>query len=112
MPPSVVGKADTRAARWCPPPVRSTATPSPGYWRAASLRLVSQPGATLRIAALNGRARLVLHAAPVPARAAAFCSGCPHNISTRAADDQLVGLGIGCHVMAGLDPTGRGTRWA
>ena len=46
---------------------------------------------------------------PPPARTAAFCSGCPHNISTRADDDQLVGLGIGCHIMAGARrPEGRG----
>ena len=28
-----------------------------------------------------------------------FCSGCPHNASTRASADQLVGAGIGCHAM-------------
>ncbi len=32
-----------------------------------------------------------------------FCSGCPHNISTRAGADQLVGVGIGCHTMVALD---------
>jgi indolepyruvate ferredoxin oxidoreductase len=61
-----------------------------------------------RIESLARRQRLVLHLAPPPARAAAFCSGCPHNISTRSDDGQLVGLGIGCHIMAGLDPHGRG----
>ncbi|QFQ02364.1 indolepyruvate ferredoxin oxidoreductase [Corynebacterium urogenitale] len=28
-----------------------------------------------------------------------FCSGCPHNASTRTSADQLVGAGIGCHAM-------------
>ncbi len=38
-----------------------------------------------------------------------FCSGCPHNSSTRAASDQLVGVGIGCHTMVALDlPERRG----
>jgi len=46
--------------------------------------------------------------APLPARTPYFCSGCPHNISTRADDDQLVGLGIGCHIMVALDDAGRG----
>ena len=44
----------------------------------------------------------------LPARTPYFCSGCPHNRSTRAEDDQLVGLGIGCHVMVALDDEGRG----
>jgi indolepyruvate ferredoxin oxidoreductase len=57
--------------------------------------------------------RLTLMAAPAadpapPPRTPYFCSGCPHNISTRADDDQLVGLGIGCHIMAAFDDEGRG----
>jgi indolepyruvate ferredoxin oxidoreductase len=39
-----------------------------------------------------------------------FCPGCPHNISTRADADQLVGLGIGCHIMAAFDDEGRGHK--
>ncbi|MCV7200413.1 2-oxoacid ferredoxin oxidoreductase [Mycolicibacterium peregrinum] len=34
---------------------------------------------------------------PVIARTPYFCSGCPHNSSTRTAEDTLVGAGIGCH---------------
>jgi indolepyruvate ferredoxin oxidoreductase len=62
----------------------------------------------------GGRIRIDLgggtgEAAPAP-RTPYFCSGCPHNISTRADDDQLVGLGIGCHIMAALDDEGRGHK--
>ena len=64
--------------------------------------------AAARLDALTRRPRLVLHVDAPPARTPAFCSGCPHNISTRAGDDQLVGLGIGCHIMAGFDAPGRG----
>ncbi|HVX20053.1 MAG TPA: indolepyruvate ferredoxin oxidoreductase family protein [Acidimicrobiales bacterium] len=52
--------------------------------------------------------RLTVRSSPLPARTPYFCSGCPHNRSTRAGDDQLVGLGIGCHVMVALDDDGRG----
>ena len=34
-----------------------------------------------------------------------YCSGCPHNVSTRVPDGTLVGGGIGCHAMVALmDP--------
>ena len=32
-----------------------------------------------------------------------FCSGCPHNTSTRFGAEQLVGVGIGCHTMVALE---------
>jgi indolepyruvate ferredoxin oxidoreductase len=41
--------------------------------------------------------------APLPRRTPYFCSGCPHNTSTRATAEQLVGVGIGCHTMVMLD---------
>lgn len=31
-----------------------------------------------------------------------YCSGCPHNLSTRVAEGTLVGGGIGCHAMVAL----------
>ncbi|GAA4683595.1 indolepyruvate ferredoxin oxidoreductase family protein [Pseudonocardia yuanmonensis] len=37
-----------------------------------------------------------------------FCSGCPHNTSTRAGDDTLVGVGIGCHAMIAINGESRG----
>ncbi|MGI6872056.1 indolepyruvate ferredoxin oxidoreductase family protein [Amycolatopsis sp. 3B14] len=40
----------------------------------------------------------------LPARTAFFCSGCPHNISTKAGSDELVGAGIGCHALVMVDP--------
>jgi indolepyruvate ferredoxin oxidoreductase len=47
-------------------------------------------------------------ALPLAARTPFFCSGCPHNTSTRTSDDTLVGVGIGCHAMIALDGAGRG----
>ncbi|HUR07929.1 MAG TPA: indolepyruvate ferredoxin oxidoreductase family protein, partial [Nonomuraea sp.] len=46
----------------------------------------------------------------VAARTPYFCSGCPHNISTRTSDSTLVGVGIGCHAMIALDGNGRGNQ--
>ncbi|RSN12642.1 indolepyruvate ferredoxin oxidoreductase [Nonomuraea sp. WAC 01424] len=46
----------------------------------------------------------------VAARTPYFCSGCPHNSSTRTSDDTLVGVGIGCHAMIALDGHGRGNQ--
>ena len=43
----------------------------------------------------------------LPARTPTFCSGCPHSVSTRAERDQLVGVGIGCHIMVALEDQGK-----
>ena len=41
-----------------------------------------------------------------------FCSGCPHNTSTRVPEDTLVGVGIGCHGMVSLMDPGRVGQWS
>ncbi len=38
------------------------------------------------------------------ARTPYFCSGCPHNRSTRLPEGSLAGGGIGCHAMTALNP--------
>ncbi|WP_369211986.1 indolepyruvate ferredoxin oxidoreductase family protein [Streptomyces flavofungini] len=50
-----------------------------------------------RLERIDGRAQLPLIS--LPKRAPYFCSGCPHNSSTKVPDDSLVGGGIGCHAM-------------
>ncbi len=37
-------------------------------------------------------------------RKAFFCSGCPHNTSTRVPDGSVAGGGIGCHILAMAEP--------
>ncbi|MEJ5997932.1 indolepyruvate ferredoxin oxidoreductase family protein [Corynebacterium sp. H130] len=41
---------------------------------------------------------------PLAQRTPYFCSGCPHNSSTKVAENSLVGAGIGCHAMVLLQP--------
>ena len=34
---------------------------------------------------------------PVATRTPWYCAGCPHNSGTKTPDDQVTGIGIGCH---------------
>jgi indolepyruvate ferredoxin oxidoreductase len=47
---------------------------------------------------------------PLAQRMPYFCSGCPHNSSTKVAPGTLVGGGIGCHAMVAFMPEERGHR--
>lgn len=60
-----------------------------------------------RLALLDRAADAAPGVAPLAQRTPYFCSGCPHSTSTRAEPDQLVGVGIGCHIMVVLDTDGR-----
>jgi indolepyruvate ferredoxin oxidoreductase len=60
------------------------------------------------------------HAPPALIRTPYFCSGCPHNTSTKVPDDSVALAGIGCHTMSifmdrnTLPPThmgGEGLNW-
>ncbi|MGX6448398.1 indolepyruvate ferredoxin oxidoreductase family protein, partial [Patulibacter sp. S7RM1-6] len=104
--PEVVGKEDAAGRRLLSP---RSALSADDVARALVRVLEGEElpaSARARIAALDAPAPA---AAPgLPKRSPYFCSGCPHNASTRADADQLVGVGIGCHVMVALDGDRRG----
>jgi indolepyruvate ferredoxin oxidoreductase len=95
--PRVVGKRD-----------ESGASLLPEAGEVDALRLALELGRRLgvpesRLESL--RSRVAAPAGPPPVvRTPYFCSGCPHNTSTRPPDDATVIGGIGCHTLAmGMD---------
>jgi indolepyruvate ferredoxin oxidoreductase len=78
------------------------------------------PALRERLAAID-KPRAAAPAAVIPIRAPYFCSGCPHNTSTRTPEGSRTGGGIGCHVMALAQPElktttfsqmgGEGAQW-
>ena len=53
-----------------------------------------------RLAFLEAKEAVLRKAVDTPTRPAWYCSGCPHNRSTRVPEGSLALAGIGCHVMA------------
>ncbi len=53
-----------------------------------------------RLAILDAKDVVLAKAGHTPPRPAWYCSGCPHNTSTKVPEGSLALAGIGCHVMA------------
>jgi len=53
-----------------------------------------------RLAFLEAKDAVLMKAVTTPFRPAFYCSGCPHNTSTKVPDGSFALSGIGCHVMA------------
>jgi indolepyruvate ferredoxin oxidoreductase len=53
-----------------------------------------------RLAFLEAKDEVLRKQVSTPARPAYYCSGCPHNTSTKVPEGSLALAGIGCHVMA------------
>ncbi|MFX5555035.1 hypothetical protein ABTE11_22405, partial [Acinetobacter baumannii] len=49
---------------------------------------------------LDAKDAVLTKAVNTPPRPAYYCSGCPHNTSTRVPEGSFALAGIGCHVMA------------
>ena len=96
--PRVVGRHDESGALLVPghrdarrrPPARAAAAPPGG----APRRRPPAPAARSRRE--PSQIPLTVNRTPF------YCSGCPHNVSTRVPEGTLVGGGIGCHAMVAL----------
>ncbi len=64
------------------------------------LRLVPDKDIARRLPRIEREAGALRNVAASPSRLPHFCSGCPHNTSTRVPDDSVAVAGIGCHYMA------------
>ncbi len=53
-----------------------------------------------RLAFLDAKEAVLKKAVNTPPRPAYYCSGCPHNTSTKTPEGSIALAGIGCHVMA------------
>ena len=53
-----------------------------------------------RLTFLEAKEAVLKKAVNTPPRPAYYCSGCPHNTSTKVPEGSLALAGIGCHVMA------------
>jgi len=96
--PRVVGGRDEHGRPLLP---ASGAIDADAVTRALAPRLLvlgDMPGVRARLEALTRRVRQVLPLT-VARRTPYFCSGCPHNTSTKAPAGALMGGGIGCHAM-------------
>ena len=99
--PSVVGKSDESGAPLLP----SAGELGPTLVALAVVRRlarlgVDSPALRQRLARLESFERLVEVPLAKTQRTPFFCSGCPHNTSTRVPDGSRALAGIGCHFMA------------
>ncbi len=106
--PAVLGSRDDRGNRLVPDTgALSADTVAEALGGRLIARGEAQPSVAARLEAI-GQARGRLVADIGADRTPFFCAGCPHNSSTRADDDVIIGAGIGCHSMVVLQPAGRG----
>lgn len=100
-PPAVVGKKDERGA-WLFP-AKGSLDPN-DIAIALGERILRTIGHSEEIAARVSRLKqfqaMLADSADVAKRTPYFCSGCPHNSSTKVPEGSIAAAGIGCHFMA------------
>ncbi|MFU0506970.1 indolepyruvate ferredoxin oxidoreductase family protein [Pseudaminobacter sp. NGMCC 1.201702] len=101
MQPSIVGKKDERGG-WLFP-AKGSLDPN-DIAIALGERILKVIGPSEEIAGHVSRLRqfqaMLATTTDVASRTPFFCSGCPHNSSTRVPDGSIAAAGIGCHFMA------------
>ena len=99
--PLVIGKADETGGIILPSEGELTPT---GVAMVIAGRLMKHTGESpelkQRLARLEAKEKLLAAPPPKVARTPFFCSGCPHNTSTRVPEGSRAMAGIGCHGMA------------
>jgi indolepyruvate ferredoxin oxidoreductase len=105
--PRVVGKFD-EAGEWAHPRGRWLLPATADFSVAQVARVIAGRIARFhtsdmiraRLAILDAKDAVLGKAGATPPRPAWYCSGCPHNTSTKVPEGSLALAGIGCHVMA------------
>ena len=99
--PTIIGKTDERGAPLLRETTELTVTE---IARAIAGRLerfgTTEPRIAERLAFLTAEERAAAAHTPAIARTPFFCSGCPHNTSTKVPEGSRAVAGIGCHYMA------------
>ncbi|MFZ6645860.1 indolepyruvate ferredoxin oxidoreductase family protein [Undibacterium sp. TJN25] len=105
--PRVIGKFDEKG-EWVAPRGEWLLTSKADFSVAQIARVISARIARFhtsdlikaRLAFLEAKDVVLNKAVSTPPRPAYYCSGCPHNTSTKVPEGSLALAGIGCHVMA------------
>ena len=105
--PRVIGKFDEKG-EWVAPRGEWLLTSKADFSVAQIARVIASRIARFhtsdlikaRLTFLDAKEAVLRKAVDTPARPAWYCSGCPHNTSTKVPEGSLALAGIGCHVMA------------
>ncbi|KIF80213.1 indolepyruvate ferredoxin oxidoreductase family protein [Noviherbaspirillum autotrophicum] len=105
--PRVIGKFDEKG-EWVHPRGDWLLAPKADFSIAQIARVIAARIARFhtsdlikaRLAFLEAKDKVLTKAVNTPPRPAFYCSGCPHNASTRVPEGSFALAGIGCHVMA------------
>jgi len=105
--PRVIGKFDEKG-EWVHPRGEWLLPPKADFSIAQIARVIAGRIARFytsdlikaRLTFLDAKDQVLTKANNTPPRPAWYCSGCPHNTSTKVPDGSLALAGIGCHVMA------------